>query len=147
MGTAVRRSSRLGIESYAVVYDLDHVVGFGAVRVDTDRAAACLSGHAVAHRVLHEGLDGQGRDVEILTADGIDDVELLAEAGLFDLQIAPDVPHLLLKGDELLAGEGVQILPQELGKIQGQGLCPFGGDIAHGGDGREGVIHEVRVDL
>ena len=76
-----------------------------------DPAAAPLFRDAVFDRVLHQGLDGQDGQQEAVLLDIVDNGQFLTEPDLLQFQIGVDMIQFLPEGDQLLLGNGLQIVP------------------------------------
>lgn len=132
----------------AVVGDSEEHVRPLHLAGDQNAALAPLELDAVVEGVFHQGLKGQlgepGRPEGGVDLDGV--IQDILVAGLLNLEIAADLPLLLLQGDDVLPpAEGVAEELRQVGDHLHRRLGPVRLDEPD--DGVHGVVQEVRVDL
>ena len=71
----------------------------------------------MGHRVFHDGLQRQGREHDVLTANVVDDTQLVAKAELLQSQIAFRMLQLLTQENRLFGVDGEHVMAQKAGKI------------------------------
>ena len=76
---------------------------------------------AVADGVLYEGLQGQGRQLEVCAIQFVTDVQSVAEAQLLQGDVVLHMLQLLLEGDRVVNGDRIHVVAQVPGKV-GDGL-------------------------
>jgi hypothetical protein len=136
-----------GFDAYAVVFDFEEEAAFVDAGAEGDGAAGDAGFEAMLDRVFDERLKEHGGDddVEGVVGDLLDDLELVAEADAFDVEIVVGEVQFFAKRDE-----GVSIAEEDAEDV-GEFDDHLAGEIGLGaderGDGVEGVEEEVGVDL
>ncbi len=132
----------------AVVGDGDDDPAVLLLGLDLDETCAVTPGEsAVLDGVFHDGLDGQGRYLEVLHPQVVDHVEVDVRACFFELNVLLAVRQLCRKADRLIGGEGADIGTQIVAEHVNAVRCRFAVGVAKGLDGGKDIEDEMRLHL
>ena len=139
-------TQRIRVHSGTVVLDGDDAVGPLVVRDDLHRSAL-PAGQPVPDGVLHQGLQGEERHHhgEDLRRDPQRHRKVGAEPGPLQNQVAVDIAQLV--GQHGVGPGGPERVSGEVGELQDQLAGAVGVGAHERGDGRQGVVDEMRADL
>ena len=114
---------------------------------DLHRAVAIFPADAVLDGVLHQGLHGQGRDLEAVRADLVYQGQLVPEAYLFDITVIADMLQFLGKRDHTALTDGIDIGPEIFGEIVDQIVGTVRIQLDQRTDGAKRIIDKMGLDL
>ena len=136
-----------GIKARAGIFHDDLCSGIRAPRPDGDAQRTGVGVNAMLDGILHDGLKGQRRQAELCKRRIVFHKKHLLISRLFHGQIGAGVLQLRGKGDEVLAGDGIEVLLQVAGEIHSDLSGLLRVLIAQAVDAHQGVVDEVGPHL